>query len=82
MFIFVHSQGAEQLNRVLKRLASSVSYMTARNFRLTLSVFMAGQNHLRMESWHMGVNLVPGDGTVIESNDEDEDDEDDPTEEQ
>ena len=46
------SQGTEQLNRVLKWLASSVSYMTSRNFHLTLSVFMAGQNYLRIIDNH------------------------------
>ncbi len=49
--VFCFSQGIEQLNRVLKRLASSVCYMTSKHFKLTLSVFMAGQNYLRLQRW-------------------------------
>ena len=47
------SQGPEQLNRVLQRLSSSVSYMTSKNFKSTLSVFMSGQNFMRLERWRI-----------------------------
>ena len=49
MHLLFSSQGVEQLNRELKQLATSVSYMTEKNFRLTLSVFMAGKNFLRLK---------------------------------
>ena len=41
------SQAIEQLNRVLKRLVSSVSYMTPSNFKMVVTIFMASQNYLR-----------------------------------
>ena len=42
------SQAIEQLNRVLKRLVSSVSYMTPSNFKMAVTLFMASQNYLRL----------------------------------
>ena len=42
------SQAIEQLNRVLKRLVSSVSYMSPSNFKMVVTLFMASQNYLRL----------------------------------
>ena len=39
--------GAEQNNRVLKRLVSSVSYMSPSNFKMVMTIFMAAQNFVR-----------------------------------
>ena len=44
---YYSSQAIEQLNRVLKRLVSSVSYMTPANFKMVVTIFMASQNFLR-----------------------------------
>ena len=43
----VNSQAVEQNNRVLKRLVSSVSYMTPGNFRMVLTIFMSASNFVR-----------------------------------
>ena len=40
-----NSQAIEQLNRVLKRLVSNVSYMTPSNFKMVVTLFMASKNY-------------------------------------
>ena len=44
---FYCSQAVEQNNWVLKRLVSSVSYMSPSNFKMVMTIFMAAQNFVR-----------------------------------
>ena len=43
----VNSQAVEQNNRVLKRLVSSVSYMTPKNFQMVITTFISASNYVR-----------------------------------
>ena len=60
--ISYNSQAVEQNNRVLKRLVSSVSYMSPSNFKMVVTIFMAAQNFIRLntmdEEWDVLKSLL------------------------
>ena len=60
--ISYNSQAVEQNNRVLKRLVSSVSYMSPSNFKMVVTIFMAAQNFIQLntmdEEWDVLKSLL------------------------